>query len=100
MRPKKIKKIGFSVWRAIFILIAIIFFYIWLQGITINLGYQIYQAETKYKELLAENRQLKAQILSLKSVSAIRSRLSEFKIPMVEPKTWNIYYLKMEEKKK
>ena len=89
MRRKK--KQGFEFWHIVVLLLTAIFFYVWQQGVIINQGYQIGEAEIKYKERLTENRQLQAQALSLKSISAIRSRLEKFGLPLVEPKSWNVY---------
>ena len=84
----------FEFWHIITLIIIAVFFYVWQQGLITNLGYRIQKTETKHKELLTENRQLQAQSLSLKSISAIRTRLQEFGLPLVEPKSWNIYYSK------
>ena len=89
MRRKK--KQGFEFWHIVVLLLVAIFFYVWQQGLIVNQGYRIGKAEIGYKELLTENRQLQAQALSLKSISAIRSRLQKFNLPLVEPKSWNIY---------
>ncbi|MFH2069333.1 MAG: hypothetical protein ABII89_07745 [Candidatus Omnitrophota bacterium] len=89
MRRKK--KQGFKFWHIVLLLLVAIFFYVWQQGLIINLGYQLGEAEIRHKELLTENRQLRAQSLSLKSVSAVRLRLQKFGLPLVEPKSWNIY---------
>ena len=90
MRRKK--KQGFEFWHIVVLFLIAIFFYVWQQGLIVNQGYRIGKAEISYKELLTENRQLQAQALSLKSISAIRSRLQKFGLPLVEPKSWNIYY--------
>jgi hypothetical protein len=89
MRRKK--KQEFEFWHIIVLLLIAIFFYVWQQGLIVNQGYRIGKAEIRYKEFLTENRQLQAQALSLKSISAIRSRLQKFSLPLVEPKSWNIY---------
>lgn len=89
MRRKK--KQEFEFWHIVVLLIVGIFFYVWQQGLIVNQGYRLGKAETRYKDLLTENRQLQAQALSLKSISAIRSRLQKFGLPLVEPKSWNIY---------
>ena len=89
MRRKK--KQEFKFWHIVALIIVAIFFYVWQQGLVVNLGYRIGKAEIGYKELLTENRQLQAQALSLKSISAIRSRLQKFGLPLIEPKSWNIY---------
>ncbi len=91
MRRKK--KQGFEFWHIIVLLLIAGYFYAWQQGVIRNLGYRLGEAESSYKELLMENRQLQAQALSLKSTSAIRSRLQKFGLPLVEPKSWNIYRL-------
>ena len=90
MRRKK-KRQGFEFWHIVALLFVAMFFYVWQKGVITNQGLMIGKAETKYKELLTENRQLQAQSLSLKSVSAIRDRLQKFGLPLVEPKSWNIY---------
>ena len=92
MRRKK--KQGFEFWHIVVLLLIAIYFYVWQQGVIFNQGYQIGKATIRYKELLMVNRQLQAQALSLKSVSAIRSRLQKFGLPLVEPNSWNIYYCK------
>jgi hypothetical protein len=89
MRRKK--KQGFEFWHIVVLLLIAIFFYVWQQGVIVSRGYQIGKAEIRYKELLTENRQLQAQAFSLKSISAIRSRLQKFGLTLVEPKSWNIY---------
>ena len=89
MRRKK--KQGFEFWHIVVLFFIAIFSYVWQQGVIRNQGYRIGKAESSYKEFLTENRQLQAQALSLKSISAIRFRLQEFGLPMVEPKSWNIY---------
>ncbi|MFH1903415.1 MAG: hypothetical protein ABIK20_05130 [Candidatus Omnitrophota bacterium] len=89
MRRKK--KQGFEFWHIVVLLLIAIFFYVWQQGLIVNQGYGIGKAEIRHKELLTENRQLQAQALSLKSISAIRARLQKFGLPLVEPKSWNIY---------
>ncbi len=89
MRRKK--KQGFEFWHIVILSLIAILFYVWQQGLIVNRGYRIGEAEIRYRELLTENRQLQAQALSLKSVSAIRSRLQKFSLPLVEPKSWNIY---------
>ncbi len=94
MRRKK--KQEFKFWHVVALIIVSILFYVWQQGLIVNLGYRIGKAEKEYKELLTENRQLQAQALSLKSTSAIRSRLQKFGLPLVEPKFWNIYRLDSE----
>ena len=90
MRRKK--KPGFEFWHIVVLLLVAIFFKVWQQGLIDSQGYQIGKAAITDKELLMENRQLQAQALSLKSISAIRSRLQKFGLPLVEPKSWNIYY--------
>ena len=90
MRRKK--KQGFEFWHIVVLFLIAIFSYVWQQGLIVNQGYRIGKAEIRYKELLTENRQLQAQALSLKSISAIRYRLQKFGLPLVEPKSWNIYY--------
>ena len=89
MRRKKKKEFKFR--HTVVLLLIAIFFYVWQQGLIVNQGYRIGKAEIRYKELLMENRQLQAQALSLKSISAIRFRLHKFGLPLVEPKSWNIY---------
>lgn len=89
MRRKK--KRGFEFWHIVVLLLIATLFYVWQQGVIGNQGYQIGKAEIRYKELLTENRQLQAQAFSLKSISAIRSRLQKFGLTLVEPKSWNIY---------
>ena len=89
MRRKK--KQGFEFWHIVVLFFIAIFSYVWQQGVIRNQGYRIGKAESSYKEFLTENRQLQAQAFSLKSISAIRSRLQEFGLTLVEPKSWNIY---------
>ncbi|MFA5393656.1 MAG: hypothetical protein WC081_05785 [Candidatus Ratteibacteria bacterium] len=89
MRRKK--KQGFEFWHIVTLFLIAILAYVWQQGLIVNQGYRIGTAEIRYKELLTENRQLQAQALSLKSTSAIRSRLQKFGLPLVEPKSWNVY---------
>ena len=89
MRRKK--KQGFEFWHIVVLLFIAILLYVLQKGVIGNQGYWIGKAEIRYKELLTENRQLQAQALSLKSVSAIRFRLQKFGLPLVEPKSWNIY---------
>ena len=89
MRRKQ--KQGFEFWHIVVLVLIAIYFRVWQQGVIRNQGYRIGEAEIRYKELLTENRQLQAQALSLKSISAIRSRLQKFGLPLVEPKSWNIY---------
>ena len=90
---RKKKKQQFILWHYIALVIIAIFFYVWQQGFIVNLGYQIQGAETEYNNFLAENRQMEAEMLFEKSVSAIRARIRYFNLPLVEPKSWNIYYL-------
>ena len=93
MKGMRKKKPALTFWHyTIFILMGI-FFYVWQQGFVVNLGYQIHSAEEKYKELLMENQQLHTQLVALQNVSAIRQRIREFQLPLIEPKEWNIYYL-------
>ena len=92
MRRKKKK--GFEFWHIVVLLLVAILFYVLQQGLIGNLGYRLGTAEIRHKELLTENRQLQAQALSLKSISAIRSRLQKFGLPLVEPKSWNVYHLR------
>ena len=89
MRRKK--KQGFEFWHIVVLVLIAIYFRVWQWGVIRNQGYDIGKAEISYKELLTENRQLQAQALSLKSISAIRSRFQKFGSPLVEPKSWNIY---------
>ena len=89
MRRKK--KQGFEFWHVVVLLFVALIFYVWQQGLIGNQGYRIGKAEIRYKELLTENRQLQAQAFSLKSISAVRSRLQKFGLPLVEPKSWNVY---------
>jgi uncharacterized protein YpmS len=88
---RRTKKQGFKFWHIVALLLIAMLFYVWQQVAIFNQGYRIGKAEIEYKELLTENRQLQAQALSLKSISAIRSRLQKFGVPLVEPKSWNIY---------
>ena len=94
MRRKK--KQGLEFWHIVTLIIVAILFYVWQQGLIVNQGYRIGKAEIRYKERLTENRQLQAQALSLKSISAIRARLQKFGLPLVEPNSWNIYRLDSE----
>ncbi|MCX5643002.1 MAG: hypothetical protein NTY10_07280 [Candidatus Omnitrophica bacterium] len=89
MRRKK--KQGFEFWHIVILFLVAIYLYAWQKGVVFNQGYRIGEAEIRHKELLMENRQLDAQVLSLKSISAIRFRLQKFGLPLVEPKSWNIY---------
>ena len=89
MRRKKTPGVKF--WHIVVLFLAAIFLFVWQQIWITNQGYPIRAAEIRYKELLMENRQLQAQALSLKSISAIRFRLQKFGLPLVEPKSWNIY---------
>ena len=91
MRRKK--KQEFKFWHIVTLILVAAFFYVWQQGLITSLGYRIQEAETGYKELLTENRQLQARVLLLRSTSAIRARMQEFGLPLVEPKSWNVYYL-------
>ena len=90
----KKKKTPLSLWHYIILLLVAGFFYVWQQCFLVNLGYQIQEAENAHKELTMENRQLNAQVLSLKSITEIRQRIKNFNLPLVEPREWNIHHSK------
>ncbi len=59
----------------------------------VHLGYLIYEAEGRHRNLLAENKLLLSEVMRLQNAPAIRRRMKEADIPLVEPSQWNVYYL-------
>ncbi len=92
MRRKKRRPV-LKIWHYLFIFLAGIYLLYWQQNQVVHLGYRIGDAQTRHKNLLAENKQLQAEALLLKNASAIRRRLKDRGLNLVEPSYWNIYYL-------
>ena len=92
MMRKKSRQ-AFTLWHYTVAGLIAIFFYVWQQGFIVNLGYQINNVEKECQELLVENQQLQAKILSLKNVPEMKQKLRTFNLPLLEPKEWNVYYL-------